>query len=81
MFEVQIVNIGTTNLMQRNWPESVPWTEKNWSWVVWFGSSNIWVSPQPVLVHITCFWGKKPDKTRPVNTSLEGLSQDALEVS
>lgn len=29
--EVQMVNIDTTNLMQRNWPESVPWTEKNWS--------------------------------------------------
>ena len=76
-----MVNIGTTNLMQRNWPESVPWTEKKLvlGGLVWFlqylGQSSTSFGPHYL------FLGQKTDKTRPVNTSLEGLSQDALKVS
>ena len=51
-----MVYIGKTGL---DWSELVPLTAKEWSWVVRFGSLNIWVSPEPVVLHGCSFWGQK----------------------
>ena len=58
-----MVYIGTMNFMKKktglDLSELVPWTIKIQSYVVRFGSLNIWVGPGLVAVHGCPFWGQK----------------------